>query len=223
MQETENKGWIFRPPAYHLCNRGKELALTFCFVAKSCSTLCDPMDCIPPSSSIHGISQARILEWVAISFRGSSWPMVQARVSCVDRPMLYHWATWESVLYSVINSSDSCCKCLLLILKLQRILSHLVFWALLGKSPSPFYRYEPVKLRNLPSVKQLVRSIERFEFKSTGTRYWVFNHHAVLYQRFKSVPFDFGIRTVGDGVCKLSNNMEVLYESTHARILSKFH
>ena len=42
-------------------------------VAQSCPTLCDPVDCSPPSSSVHGILQARILEWVAISFsRGSS-------------------------------------------------------------------------------------------------------------------------------------------------------
>ena len=42
-------------------------------VAQSCPTLCDPVDCSPPDSSIHGILQARILEWVAISFsRGSS-------------------------------------------------------------------------------------------------------------------------------------------------------
>ena len=46
-----------------------------CLVAHSCPTLCDPMDCSPPGSSVHGISQARILEWVAISFsRGSSRP-----------------------------------------------------------------------------------------------------------------------------------------------------
>ena len=37
-------------------------------VARSCLTLCDPVDCSPPSSSVHGILQARILEWVAISF-----------------------------------------------------------------------------------------------------------------------------------------------------------
>ena len=44
-----------------------------CIVAQSCPTLCDPMDCSPPGFSVHGISQARILEWVAISFsRGSS-------------------------------------------------------------------------------------------------------------------------------------------------------
>ena len=44
-------------------------------VAQLCLTLCDPMDCSLPGSSIHGIFQARILEWVAISFsRGSSQP-----------------------------------------------------------------------------------------------------------------------------------------------------
>ena len=42
-------------------------------VVQLCPTLCDPMDCSPPGSSVHGIFQARILEWVAISFsRGSS-------------------------------------------------------------------------------------------------------------------------------------------------------
>ena len=41
-------------------------------VAQSCPTLCDPMDCSLPDSSVHGILQARILEWVAISFSSSS-------------------------------------------------------------------------------------------------------------------------------------------------------
>ena len=40
-------------------------------VAQSCLTLCDPRDCSTPGSSVHGISQARILEWVAISFSSS--------------------------------------------------------------------------------------------------------------------------------------------------------
>ena len=44
-------------------------------VAQSCPTLCDPVDCSLPGSSVHGILQARVLEWVAISFsRGSSQP-----------------------------------------------------------------------------------------------------------------------------------------------------
>ena len=47
-------------------------------VAQSCPTLCNPMDCSPSGSSVHGIFQARILEWVAISFsKGSSRPRDQ--------------------------------------------------------------------------------------------------------------------------------------------------
>ena len=51
-------------------------------VAQSCPTLCDPMDYSPPGSSIHGILQTRVLEWVAISFsRGYSRPRDRTRVS----------------------------------------------------------------------------------------------------------------------------------------------
>ena len=60
-----------------------------CARAQSCLTLCDPMDCSPPGSSVHGISQARILEWVAISFfRGSSLSRDQTCVSCIGRWIL---------------------------------------------------------------------------------------------------------------------------------------
>ena len=53
-------------------------------VAQSCPTLWDPMDCSPSGSAIHGILQARVLEWVAISFsRSSSQPMDWTRVSCI--------------------------------------------------------------------------------------------------------------------------------------------
>ena len=55
-------------------------------VTQSCPTLCDPMDCSLPGSSIHGIFQARILEWVAISFsRGSSWSRNWTHFSCISR------------------------------------------------------------------------------------------------------------------------------------------
>ena len=48
---------------------------------QSCLTLCNPMDCSLQASSFHGIFQARILEWVSISFsRGSSWPKDPTRV-----------------------------------------------------------------------------------------------------------------------------------------------
>ena len=53
-------------------------------VTQSCSTLCDPMDCSPLVFSVHGIPQAKILEWVAISFsRGSFQPRDQTNVSCI--------------------------------------------------------------------------------------------------------------------------------------------
>ena len=48
---------------------------TLCIVAQTCPILCNPMDCSTPGSSDHGISQERILEWVATSYsRGSSQP-----------------------------------------------------------------------------------------------------------------------------------------------------
>jgi len=55
------------------------------------------MDCSPPGSSVHGILQARILEWVAISFsRGSSPPRDQTHISCIDRRVLYELSHWGS-------------------------------------------------------------------------------------------------------------------------------
>ena len=51
-------------------------------VSQSCPTVCDPIDCGPQCSSVHGILQARILEWVAIPFsKGSSWPRDWTQVS----------------------------------------------------------------------------------------------------------------------------------------------
>ena len=62
-----------------------------CLVPQSCPTLCDPIDCSLPGSSVHGIFQVRILEWVAISFsRGSSQPRDQILASCIGRQILYH-------------------------------------------------------------------------------------------------------------------------------------
>ena len=67
-------------------------------VAKLCPTLFDPMDCSPPSSSVHGIFQEGILQWVAIFFsRGSSWPRDWTPVSWISQWILYHWATREAL------------------------------------------------------------------------------------------------------------------------------
>ena len=64
------------------CGRAKSL--------QSCLTLCDPLDCSPPGSSVHGIIQVRILEWVAMSSsRESSQPRDQTCVFCIGREILY--------------------------------------------------------------------------------------------------------------------------------------
>ena len=63
--------------------------------AQSCPALCDPVDCSPSGASVHGISQARMLGWVASSFsRVFTWPRDWICVSCVSyivRWILYHY------------------------------------------------------------------------------------------------------------------------------------
>ena len=74
------------------------ILICMCMHAKSLQLfliLCNPMDYSLPGSSVHGILQARILEWVAMpSSRGSSWPRDRTciyYISCIDRCVLYHW------------------------------------------------------------------------------------------------------------------------------------
>ena len=69
------------------------------WVAQSCLTLCNPMDCSPPGSSVHGFLQARILAWVAIPFfRGSSQRKDRTRVTCNLGRFFTVWATSNSCL-----------------------------------------------------------------------------------------------------------------------------
>ena len=65
-------------------------------VTQSCPTLFDPMHCSPPGSSVHGILQARILEWVDISF--SSNQILIFSVSCIGRWILYCYHHLGSLL-----------------------------------------------------------------------------------------------------------------------------
>ena len=88
-----------------------ETLVNCCLVAKSCLTLCDPMDYSSPGSSVHEISQTRILEWIAIPFfRGAFQPRDQTHVSCMGRRILYHWAIYQSfyklVLWTVDKRSE---------------------------------------------------------------------------------------------------------------------
>ena len=67
-------------------------------IAQSCPTLCDPRDCGLPSSSVHGIFQAIVLELIAISFSsGSSWPRDRTQVSCIAGRFFTNWAVREYI------------------------------------------------------------------------------------------------------------------------------
>ena len=80
-------------------------------VAQSCPTLCDPMDCSLSGSSIHGIFQARVLEWIAISFSRGSSRTQESNLGLLDcRQMLYRLsyqgnASWRFPLLPSVHSS----------------------------------------------------------------------------------------------------------------------
>ena len=79
--------------AKYVCN-------VLCSVTSVMSDSLRPMDCCLPGSSVHGILQARVLEWVAMpSSRGSSQPRNWTHisgVSCIVSSFFTHWATWET-------------------------------------------------------------------------------------------------------------------------------
>ena len=117
MKEADGRGWglLIKSSSRHVLHPSaascqQAISSFFCFfvfswvsewvseVAQSCPTLCDPVDCRPPGSSVHGILQAGILEWVAISFsRGSSWPRDWTQVSRIAGRRLNLWATREAL------------------------------------------------------------------------------------------------------------------------------
>ena len=87
-----------RPPYLNIWS-GDEKGLLRSFVVwwrfshQVVSDSCNPMDYSPPGSPVHGISQARMLEWVAIPFcRGSSWPRYQIQVFCIAGRFFTNWA-----------------------------------------------------------------------------------------------------------------------------------
>ena len=90
------------------------MSLYVCVSAQSCPTLCDPMNCSPPGSSVHGILQARILEWVAISSStASSWPRIEpvssalaGRISITEPPGKPH--AFVYLMHLPLYSAQNC-------------------------------------------------------------------------------------------------------------------
>ena len=91
-QTVWNTGYISKPHFTFHTDRGQFCLIlaSCCLIAESCPALCDPVDCSPPGSSVHGILQARILEWAAVSVsRGCSQPRDQTHISCTGRRVLF--------------------------------------------------------------------------------------------------------------------------------------
>ena len=76
--------------------KGKSKVYFCCLVTNSIWLFCNPVDCSPPVSSVHEISQARILEWVAISFSRASFQLKDQTCLSNCRQILYHWAAREA-------------------------------------------------------------------------------------------------------------------------------
>ena len=89
---------------YHCSENAHLISLIYLIILKRIlfclfvtPTFCDPTDCSQPGSFGHGILQARILEWVDISFsKGSSWPRFRTQVSCIEGKFFTVWATREA-------------------------------------------------------------------------------------------------------------------------------
>ena len=119
---------------------------TSCACSQSHLTLCDLMDCSLPGSSVHELFQARILEWIAISFsRGSSQPRDRICVSCVfciHRQMLYHShlgspTTLQSNAYSQRTTDGTETQIIMFTLSNPFSLFH--WYPSFSSSPHPFF------------------------------------------------------------------------------------
>ena len=149
-------------------------------VLRSCLTLRDPMDRSPPSSSVHGILQARIPEWVAISFsRGSSLPRDRTHISyisCIGRRVLYHWCRLGSKVSTL--GQKGCVLPSVIGERSEKILSHFIIffsrhpWAISAEvCPQSYISQAP-----LPSCDTFLRVLpcgpdsERQGHRSFGPR-----------------------------------------------------
>ena len=106
-----NVWFYFEWEVEYTTNRKEILIIVLINSCARMLTLCDPTDCSPPGSSVHGIFQARVLEQDAISYTsGSSQLQDWTWISCVSRQILYRWVTWEA------PPSQNSCKHLIKVL-----------------------------------------------------------------------------------------------------------
>ena len=119
-----------------------------CLVAQSCLTICNPMDCSPPGSSVYGDSPGKNIGWVAMPSRGSSQPRDQTQVSRIASGLFTNWATSEahSHMFSLFSAlfyySNNRRLMVLLFLKLEYSTS---LWGILKE-------HTPILLFEVPEV-----------------------------------------------------------------------
>ena len=141
--------------AEYLCESESE-------VAQSCPTLCDPVDCSPPGSSIHEILPAGILEWVTISFSsGSSWPRDRTQVSRIAGRRFKFWAIRGPPECLCAVYTYLCIQVLSYgqVLYLQYVLCFLFVWwfafFLLGSWIGPWLSHQSLTFPNLNLAPKL--------------------------------------------------------------------
>ena len=126
------------------------------------------MDCSLPGSSVYGICQARLLEWVAISFsRGSSWPRDKTYASCIGRGILYHSATREALMYLYISY-------IFMLERGKSFYSRMRHWCLVWYLGQSSYlgncSWETLSVRFYASGRQISRLISSLKFLSYCVR-----------------------------------------------------
>ena len=135
---------------------------------------CDPVDCSPPGSSVHGVFQAKILEWVAISSsRGSSQPRDQTHGSCdycIGKWNLYHCGTWEAHHdLSPVTRRDDCGLPGILVLCVQMASCRChAGWYVPFKSSSPWFFVVAGKKAAQRQVHQTGKYLHRSQLPSVA-------------------------------------------------------
>ena len=108
------------------------------------------MDCSLPGSSVHGVSQAKVLGWVATAFsRGSFQPREQTHISCIGRWILYHWAAREIPLNSYM---------LLLLSRFSRVGLCVIPWTAAYQAPPSLRFCRQEHWSELPSLSLMHES-----------------------------------------------------------------
>ena len=170
------------------------------------------MDCSSPGSSVHGILQARILVWVAVSFsRGSSWPRDQTCSSCIDRWILYRWSTWEapSLVLGVVTRDFLPPSCT------SSLLSFFLSFFLL--SAQLFFLFPFISLVDLSASLPENLKMKRLLFKNTVQKTLITEY--CLPKKWAWISFKVTVNSLTQNHCKMITILLNKFETRKKRKL----